>query len=122
MSTTTSTTEHAIHRIEQAIILEAVEGLLSCGYSIDVYDGEGYALKRSHSAAAIMDAMRSTGEDYLYPYNGDRQAGWVHFIYGNDGYDVIADYTISLEMALSGADALADLIASAGDDPYAELF
>lgn len=101
-----------ISNIENAITREAVEGILSFGFSISVFDGEGYALKRSRNAEKIVAALHSTDEDYLHAFDGDRMAGWVHFIYGNDGYDVIADYTISLSSALAAANSLAELISA----------
>lgn len=122
MNTTTSTAGLDINRIERAIAREVVDGLLRFGYTVDVFDGEGYALKRSCDADAIMDALHATDEDYLYAHDGDRLAGWVRLVYGNDGYDVIADYTLSLTMALKGAESLADLIADAAGDPYAEIY
>jgi hypothetical protein len=30
-----------------------------------------------------------------------RPFAWVRFVYGNDGYDVISDYTTSLEAVLA---------------------
>jgi hypothetical protein len=33
--------------------------------------------------------------------------GMVYFVYGNDGFDVICDYSVSLETLLIGANALA---------------
>ena len=44
-----------------------------------------------------MAAMFSTDEDYLYVHKGKEKAGWVRFIYGESGWDVICDYTTNLE-------------------------
>jgi hypothetical protein len=37
-----------------------------------------------------------------------RSFGWVRFIYGNDGWDVINDYTTNLEPVIAGVNALAE--------------
>jgi hypothetical protein len=37
--------------------------------------------------------------------------GWVFFVYGNNGPDVINDYTTNLEPALVKTNALADRLA-----------
>jgi hypothetical protein len=34
--------------------------------------------------------------------------GWIHFVYGNDGYDVICDMTVSLEPYLPDTLAIAE--------------
>ena len=56
-----------------------------------------------------------TDDDYLTVYRPDAlSCGWVgvRFIYGNDGYDVICDYTMSLESVLTPVNQLADELAS----------
>ena len=63
--------------------------------------------------------MRTTDEDCLFvrtrpgdPFDrGEDRApfdGWVQFIYGNAGFDVINDYTVNLEAALARTNKLAD--------------
>lgn len=37
-----------------------------------------------------------------------KRIGWVRMIYGNDGWDVMADYTTNLEDVLTDANKLAD--------------
>ena len=38
-----------------------------------------------------------------------KPCGHVFLVYGNDGYDVIADYTLNLEEPLSAANEIADI-------------
>ena len=58
--------------------------------------------------------MFTTDEDKLLFYKqediGTVNAlyGWVFFVYGNDGYDVVNDYTINLESVMKEANELAD--------------
>lgn len=38
----------------------------------------------------------------------ERPIGWVRFVYGNDGHDVISDYTTNLESVLEPINAYAE--------------
>lgn len=98
--------------IEKRIAKKVVQDLLAQGYKITVYDGESCPISRSCNQKDILDAMFSVDEEYLFAYAQDekKRTGSILFIYGNDGWDVIADYSISLEEALAGANALADKI------------
>ena len=82
----------------------------ACGYLIDeclrrgllvsVNDGEDWCLRKSQNRHEIMCALASTDEDTLRAQTiglpGDpKQAATFSLIYGNDGYDVIADYGVN---------------------------
>ncbi|ACC55542.1 MULTISPECIES: hypothetical protein [Gammaproteobacteria] len=100
-------------RIERQIARKAAKDLIAAGYKVAVFDGEEIALEASTDVRAIMAAMFSTDEDYLFAMTpGEdgkmKRAGWVRFIYGNMGFDVINDYTTNLEGALAETNALAD--------------
>lgn len=104
--------------IERAIAREAIRGLLADGFKVSVFDGEETVLKDSIDPAAIVAAMFSTDEDQFHVQRGagaGTEKGWVLFIYGNDGHDVIADNTVNIEPSLKGATELADKIAD--EDP-----
>lgn len=89
--------------IERKIAEMTAQLLIGAGYQVTVKDGEELVLEKSTDVAAILEAMFSTDEDYLIAYLPDASAhsGWVRFIYGNDGYDVINDYTTNLEPVMS---------------------
>lgn len=105
-------------RIERTIAERTVEVLLDAGYLLSVNDGEEETLSNSQSPKAILSAMFTTGEDWLIvrkPAGGDSgnvNKGWVRFIYGNDGPDVINDYTTNLEDVLKPVNKLCDDIES----------
>lgn len=95
--------------IERLIVKQCISDLLESGYVIGVNDGEETVLGRSKDAAAIFEAMDTTDEDYLLVYPAgkeSRHCGWVRFIYGNDGPDVMNDYTTNLEQVLTKTFAL----------------
>lgn len=102
-------------RIERRIATAAAKGLIAAGYKIAVYDGEEIAQPKTDDVRAIIGAMFSTDEDRFFVYRratgaeaGWERIGWVWFVYGNDGWDVIADNTSNLEDALQSASELAD--------------
>ena len=86
-------------RIEQKVIRKLIGIVFSRGYAISVNDGEEWVLHRSQSSTAVCDAMMSTDEDMwrIGTATGGR-IGKVWFVYGNDGYDVVSDYTVNPEM------------------------
>ncbi|EJD3148827.1 hypothetical protein M1V18_004400 [Salmonella enterica] len=97
-------------RIERQIAKATAERLIAAGYKVAVFDGEEIALQKTTDVPAIVGAMFSTDEDYLFVYlaEGDESIGFVRFIYGNDGWDVINDYTTNLEDSLKAVNELAD--------------
>ena len=97
--------------IEQQIIRRAVTDILGKGYKISLYDGEEFTVKRSTDLNLILNATQTTDRDMLKVYEGDSLIGTIILIYGNDGHDVIADYSLSLEEVLKGASLLADELA-----------
>lgn len=99
--------------VERKVIKALVDESLKAGYLISVYDGEEMVVKKSDQADAIMNAIMSTDEDTLLYYKPGQntRSGWVKLIYGNDGYDVISDYTISLEHVMGEATKVSDYYA-----------
>lgn len=81
--------------MERRIVRETVKLFLDEGFLISVNDGETTTVKKSRDKKEIMKAVMTTDEDYMYFYKPleDMRFGWIYFVYGNDGYDVIADHT-----------------------------
>jgi len=96
------------HELERRIATQAIEDLIAAGYTIDVNDGEETTLKASSDRDAVLTAMFTTDEDWLYVNKDRNRIGWIRFVYGNDGFDVISDYTVNLEDVLTNTHALAD--------------
>lgn len=94
-------------KMERAIIAAAIKGLLEANYKISVFDGEETVLTATSDSAAILGALFATDEELLIVHSDSNGKpfpfGSVQLIYGNDGYDVIADYTTNLEAALTAA-------------------
>lgn len=93
--------------IERKIAQAAAQGLIDAGYSVSVFDGEEVAQAATTDIKKIMAALFTTDEDCLVAYINDWRVGAVMLVYGNDGWDVMADYNVKLETALEGANKLA---------------
>lgn len=104
------------HAIERRVAASTIADLLKAGYTVSVNDGEEITLRDSTNPAAILEAMFSTDEDYLLANGPSLPSGWVRFVYGNDGPDVINDYSTNLTTALAGTVRLCDCIADMLDD------
>ena len=116
----------ARQRIEQTIALVTAQALLDTGYSLGVNDGEETTIHHSRDIAAIQKALFTTDEDWLLVYKHEaghiysdadgaqhednRADYWVRFVYGNDGWDVISDYTVHLEPVIGEGTIVQKLI------------
>ena len=87
------------HRHERAIAERLVTDAIAQGYQVSVNDGEAWVVKRSTDSKAIMAALFSTDEDYIRirKEGEEGSVGTFTLIYGNDGWDVIADWSYSVE-------------------------
>lgn len=99
----------AVRFVEKIIVRKCIAELLRNGFTISVSDGEETVLKWSLDAKAIFAAMFTTDEDRLHMHRGAFR-GWVQFIYGNNGWDVINDYTTNLEPFLTRTLAFIDKV------------
>lgn len=92
--------------IERRIIRCLVRDMISDGLWISVFDGEATTVKRSRDVAEIMGALQTVDEESLIVRRapGAPPIGSVFLVYGNDGWDVIADYSIALDRYMPGAD------------------
>ena len=86
--------------IEKQIAERIVDKALAAGYTISVYDGEEWPLKRSINRPDILAAMYSTDSDVLrfrWP-ESSHAVGSIMLVYGN-GEDVVCDYSDNEAMA-----------------------
>jgi hypothetical protein len=111
----------AIRSVEQKIVRKFVEDALAAGKRLAVSLERGYDLKEmllgSRDVEAIMAEAFAGDQAHLFVQPGEGKTvdagqvvseGWVFIVLGNDGYDVISDYTVNLESLLAGANKLAD--------------
>lgn len=95
-------------RIERAIVRRVVKDALAAGYVLSVDDGgDELAVEEATKTKPVMDALLNTDDDTLILRRNDER-GWVRFVYGNSGWDVINDYTTNLEDVLAWANRMAE--------------
>lgn len=103
-------------RVEQRIVIKTVNALLKAGYTLNVYNGgdENELSNPTRDKAALLGALMNTDDDYLMVYTNPepeteyKDVGWVRFVYGNDGWDVISDYTTNLDKQLEPIEEFAN--------------
>lgn len=98
--------------VERAVIRKAVTDLIASGCDIRVHDGEDFNMSESRDLRTIMCNIMTTDYDSLIVYGPNRPTVGrrIDLIYGNDGYDVISDYVVSLDSFLRGANDLGEAI------------
>ena len=79
------------HEIAEAVVAE----LLKADYAllVDIGDGE---TAPSVSWTLIIKELFAGDDARLYAHKDGKYFGWVYFVFGNDGWDVISDYTTNL--------------------------
>lgn len=97
-------------QLELRIVRRLVTDAIAAGRSVTVHDGGEHTVVNSQDARAIMDAVMTTDADTLIITGPDGYCGFARLVYGNDGWDVIADHSESPAMAalLRGATEIAD--------------
>lgn len=95
--------------VERRIVLSLIDELLGHGYALSVYDGE-----EKHpwttDRQAVIDVIMETGEDWLrvaLSEDFNTIVGSVCLVYGNDGWDVMSDYTLVVQDKIAKTVALA---------------
>ena len=95
-------------KMERAVCSALVKAGLEAGYGIGVYNGEETVIKNSTSFKAIMAELFSVDEESLLFWKDGKKAGHVFLVYGNDGWDVICDYTTNLEHIMERPNRVSD--------------
>ena len=87
-------------RVEKMIARRVILDGLKAGFAFNVNNGgdENELPANSTNVKEILAAMFATDDEYLlfYKPGENRRIGWVRFVYGNGGWDVISDYTTNL--------------------------
>jgi hypothetical protein len=107
--------------VERKIVGQFVRDALAAGHRLAVSLERGYDIDEmllgSRDESKIMEAAFA-GDDchiFLQPAEGPTvedgkvvSDGWVNCVFGNDGWDVISDYSTNVEPLLAEASKLSD--------------
>ena len=96
----------AIKKIETAIVHAIVEGALDYGCAVLHHDGEKYTsfskltkfTDKESEMERILKEIGSNETEMLRFKKNDKDIGDVILIYGNDGHDVVSEYTENTDM------------------------
>lgn len=94
--------------MEKEIIVTVAEDLLAAGFNLKVDDGGEIEEDVEQTPEAVLDAVTSVDAAVIFAYRKGHCIGCVDFILGNDGYDVVADYSVVLEPHLRRAEELSE--------------
>ena len=103
--------------IEKHLATLIVKEARAHGWTVSVHDGEEYTLEKADDEESILDEMFSTDEDALHffdPTRRNRSMGWIQLIYGNEGHDVVHDYSGNLDAFMKPIEAEANRIEREG--------
>ena len=96
--------------MEAKIVVSCVYELLEHGFLLSVDNGgDDYEINRSSDGEAVFAKLMKKPEERLIAIKDDNLFGWVHFVYGNSGYDVICDMTVSLASYTVKTQALSEV-------------
>lgn len=96
--------------LELSILRKMCRSLCAAGYSLSVWDGEEWAIKRSTQPDIVLAELRATDEEQVRVRDGDTVIGTIYLVYGNSPWEVISDNSVSLEAALAETTAFAEAI------------
>ena len=91
--------------IEKGIAKRVVRAAIEAGFMVSLFNGGDWVVTKSRKLSEVVGAMFTVDEESLMIYADGRAVGVVQFVYGNDGYDAIADHTATIEMETLLSDA-----------------
>jgi len=98
-----------VQEMDKLVVTKTVKVLIAAGAVLSVDDGgEGWAVRSSTNKEEVVNAIMGVDDCMLSVRWADCVHGWVRFIMGNDGYDVINDHSTRLEETLAPVFALCD--------------
>jgi hypothetical protein len=96
------TTNERRMEIEKLIARKLIEDAVKAGFFVQIDNGEDRSPK-SQDVELLVKKLQETDTDYIYIYKSvddDRPDYWAFLVYGNSGFDVIADYNTHAEFLI----------------------
>lgn len=107
--------------VERRIVEAIVDDVLAAGHSLSVSLERGWdideMLRDSTERETILAAAFAGGDCHIFIHNQGEpiiidgsvnNVGWIYLVFGNDGWDVISDYSMGIEPLLKRANVIAD--------------
>ena len=96
--------------VEFDIVSRAIDTLVLAGYQVREQEDGAFTDTRD----TLLDLLFNLDDAFVITRRRDddaRESGWIRFVFGNGGYDVISDYTVNLEDVLAPINAYVDTLA-----------
>lgn len=88
-------------RIERRIVTAVIDKLLAVqpdNFELAINNGgDEFEVDYTRNRSELLKHIMLTDDEYLHVRRNYVPFGWVRLIYGNDGWDVVADNTSNLE-------------------------
>ena len=85
-------------KVENTIIRVALRAGLALGWSVTVESYDDEEITKSRKITEIVKALRATDYDNIKFYDKDgKYQGKIFLVHGNDPWEIISDYSISIE-------------------------
>lgn len=107
--------------VEAEILRKFVDDALASGYRLSVSLERGYDIDEmllgSTDRERIIAAAQDGDDCHIFVHEGTCDVlvggqidsiGWVYLVFGNDGWDLVSDYTTNMEELLKGALAVSE--------------
>lgn len=86
-----------VREMEQTIVRAVIRSAIAAGYTISLDNGgDDFELEDSRDKEQIFGEMFATDDESLLLRKNGRER-FVRFVFGNDGWDVVCDYTAKLD-------------------------
>lgn len=103
--------------MELAIAHRVIDALRRGGFDLHADNGEDRTTTKA-TDDQLIECLFACDEARLYATRDNERglafSGWVFFVLGNDGFDVVSDYTANLEEWLAPVNEYADTLAEGG--------
>jgi hypothetical protein len=85
-------------RVERKIARAIIKAAIALGFTFIIDNGgdDDEEIKTTTLSKTLKE-MFATDQEKLYLVKDGKRVGWVFFVYGNDGWDVVNDYTVNLD-------------------------
>lgn len=88
-------------QLERRVVRSACQELIAQDCVLSLYYGEGdFGVTLTDSADAVVEAMHACDEEWLYVFRDGKYVGSIWLVYGNDGWDVMADMHVTIDVML----------------------
>lgn len=95
---------------ERRIVRKVIRAALDAGYRLNLSNGgDSYVFPEpTDSFTAVVSETMAVDSEHLYLYKDGKRVGWVFFVYGNEGWSVVSDYTMTLQEFMEPINAYCD--------------